>query len=118
MPERSNVSVFEDDEEYQEMLKKYLERAGHTVVFSATSRIEAETAIKKFKDKGIQVAIVDGNLTEDDSSGDDGAKLTEKIREADPDIIVIGFSSLGVRGADVQLMKFDVEQVGKVVTNL
>ena len=89
-PENAQIYYVEDDQDSREITEEFLEMAGHKIVETASSRQEALDKIPHLKEMGVDVAIVDGNLTETDASGRDGEAIAKAIREQQPDIIVIG----------------------------
>lgn len=104
-PERAKVFIAEDQEDWRNWVKKSLEKSGHEIAIVASSPEEALEAVNQLADLGVQVAIVDGNLRRNEVSGEDGKAIIEAIRNRAPDVKVIGFSGLEVKGADVNFSK-------------
>lgn len=117
-PEKARVFVAEDDAEWRERINRLLVRSGHEVVMTAETRQQAMEAVKRLQELGVQVATIDGNLRKFDSSGDDGQAILSAIREQAPNVKTVGFSALGVRGADANVDKGDPFELGEVVTRL
>jgi CheY-like chemotaxis protein len=117
-PQEARVSLIEDDSDEQELLKKYLERCGHTVVLSANSLPEALSAVKRFNELKVDVAVIDGNLNEEDTSGNDGQEVLRAIREQAPQVRTIGFSASKMDGVDIYLGKQNGSSIGQVVSDL
>lgn len=117
-PERAKVFVTEDDDRWQQSIKSILERAGHEVVLSAKTRAEALAAIERLNELGVQVATLDGNLSNWDTSGADGQDVLSAIRATAPHIKTVGMSGLTVKGVDVNVGKAKATDLGKVVTDL
>ncbi len=117
-PEKAKVFVAEDDETWQKFIKIYLEEAGHSVVATARTIEEAMEIIEKLEEMGIDVAVLDGNLNEDEYKGFDGMAMLRKIRDTAKNVKTVGMSGNSVPGTDVDLGKRKVSEIGKVVTNL
>jgi DNA-binding NarL/FixJ family response regulator len=108
MPEKARIVWFEDDVDFLSTWEMFLKINGHDVVRTVGTKSEAERALDTLEADGIQVAILDGNLSVGDMSGADGAYFAEQIRSRYPKIGIIGNSTREpVRGADVQSSKFD-----------
>jgi len=104
-PENAIIGHFEDNEQNAADSNEYLEDAGHTVVSTATALDEAIEQIPTFKDKGVQIAIVDGNLGEGPDN-EDGETLAKAIHDKYPDMIVIGNAmDSPIREANVNVTK-------------
>jgi CheY-like chemotaxis protein len=117
-PEKARVFVAEDDKDWQDMIKEFLEMAGHTVVASARTLPEAMSTVKRLQDLKVDVAVIDGNLNEFDSDGYDGQSVLRAIREHAPRVRTVGMSGNPVRGTDVDLGKTKLQDIGDVVTKL
>lgn len=117
-PENANVFIVEDKQYWQEGLKRRLEGAGHKVVASATTLTQALEATKHLKEMGVQVATLDGNLNDYDTSGADAQRVLREIRTLAPEVIVIGLSALSIPGVDVDLGKGEAFTIDKVVKDL
>lgn len=118
MPEKARVFVAEDDSTWQRLIKQLLNDAGHKVILKAPTLAQALKSIDQFQKLGIQVAVIDGNLSEDDSSGYDGRLLAKKIKELAPQVKTIGMSGLTVDGVDINIGKINASKLGKIITNL
>lgn len=118
MPEKAKVAIFEDHLSTIERMKKYIESSGHSVIAVASTLEEALLLIRSLREKGVQVATIDGNLNSK-SSGNDGDKILRAIKESAPEIKTIGFSTLGgIRGVDIDMMKPDWHLLGEAITKL
>ena len=107
-PENARIFYVEDDESRAETDTEELEEAGHRVVLVATNNEGFEEAFPKLGELGINVAIVDGNLDEDDESGRDGERMAGKIKNQYPDITVIGRSLENpIPSADINCPKIE-----------
>lgn len=114
--ENARVFIAEDSEEIRDLVKKSLEKSGHQVLIEAASFEEAMEKIKEAKDKGINVAVLDGSLPDDSSHG---PKIAEDLRLVIPEIKIVSFSGKEVFWGDLNLHKpEDVSRVGECVRNL
>ena len=118
MPEKARVFVAEDNKDWQEYIEKILNRAGHSVVARATTVEEGLKIIEQFGELQVQVATIDGNLSEDDISGYDGRALVEAIGRHAPNVKTVGMSGLAMNGVTIDLGKGSIAKLGEVVTNL
>jgi CheY-like chemotaxis protein len=92
-PVEANVFFVEDNEDSLNTSREFLEQVGHHIVETALSRTEALQKIPGLRAKGVNVAIVDGNLSDDDVSGNDGQEITAEIKKIhNGEIKVIGHS--------------------------
>jgi CheY-like chemotaxis protein len=107
-PEKAVVFFVEDDDDSREVSTEFLEMSGHHVVDTARSLEEALTKIPNLDKKGVNVALVDGNLSEWDTSGRDGERVAKEIKNQHPNIVVIGHAlSEPIAAADVNCTKFE-----------
>ena len=119
-PEMARVFIVEDQGMMREFMRSSLVRAGHVIVGEA-NRIEAAIeATTRFDEMGVQVIIIDGNLTLDDVSGDDGQAVLGAVRQNAPHVKTVGmsFSKKGVPGTDLNLGKQNMSKLGDEVTQL
>lgn len=117
-PEKARVFVAEDEDFWQDAIKHMLERGGHSVVATAKTLPEALAATKRLQDQKVDVAVIDGNLNEDDTSGSDGQAVLKAVREHAPKVKTVGMSGNSVPGTDYDLGKADYVEIGKVVKKL
>lgn len=116
MPKNAKVFLVEDHQYQREEEKSQIEKAGHRVVLEASSLGEALEKVKLAKEKGVSVAVIDGNLG---TGPTDGPQIAEELKEAIPEIKIVFFSGESVNGGDVSLRKpDDISNLGKVVTKL
>lgn len=102
----AKVGIFEDDQDWHEILTEIVEENGHRVAVSAKSMDEAREAIESLEEGSLDVAIVDGNLNPNTRTGADGAEVTRLLREKLGNLTVIGFSgSNEINGVDVSVKK-------------
>lgn len=124
MPPEARVAIIEDNGIIRTFEKKALEKEGHTVVAVAKTKEEAQLLLPRLSHLRVNVILMDGNLSEDDNSGRDGAELTKQAHELNAGITVLGVSGHpdGVVGADYNVNKVDVVlgdiNLGKTVTDL
>lgn len=118
MPEKARVFVAEDNPNYLNAFKGQLETAGHSVLLTATTLRDALGAVQQFEQLRIQVAIIDGNLDPNDTSGYDGQRIVDAIGRLAPNIKIVGMSSSSIKGVTVDLGKRNYHKLGETVTNL
>ncbi len=118
-PEKAQVFYVDDDDDSREAFSEYLVDSGHIVVETAGSLAEALSKIPDLGKKGVNVAIVDGNLREGDISGSDGETVAQQIRAQHPNITIIGHSSReSIGAADINCPKIEgAAKLAKVVAN-
>ncbi len=104
--ERAKVAVIDDEISWQNQLTRAIEQGGHTVELCAGSVSEVQNFVDN-PDASLDVAVVDGNLSEDSYGGEDGAEVTQMLKERFVGITIVGFTSSydGVEGADIQWLK-------------
>lgn len=107
-PDNARVLVVEDDPDLREAIQGTLEKGGHNVVAVASTRDQAIALISsRLK---IDVATLDGNLHDEIYDGEDGQVVLAVIRANRPEVKIVGVSSDGVPGADVNVSKFDIHK--------
>ena len=105
-PDNAKVFFVEDDDDSREVSTEFLEMKGHRVVEKASSLREAISKIPFLNRKGVNVAIVDGNLSFGDESGRDGETVSREIKAKHPNIVVIGHAlSKPISTADINCTK-------------
>lgn len=105
-PENARVFLVEDDKIGVVNTRWFLtENGGHTIVAEASSLEEALNLIPHLEEKGVNVAVVDGNLSLNDSSGRDGATVAEEIRKRAPNIKIVAYSGEKQDYGDVYVPK-------------
>ncbi len=120
-PENANVFLVEDDKSFRGYARRFIEGAGHKIVVEVDTFQGALEAISSVKALGVNVAVVDGNLTEEDFSGDDGSRIAAVLREEIPGIKIISFSGNKQSYGDIHVSKCNIEEVknlGKSITTL
>ena len=118
MPPKTEVAVFEDDKNWQDIIKRVLKDEGHRVVLTATNIEDALEATKRLKELGVKVATIDGNLNDWEASGNDGQAIIAAIKANAPGVKTVGMSGLGMRGVDIYVGKANASDLGKIVTKL
>lgn len=99
------IAVFEDDPIDRRDLLSNLDWKGHHVVGIATNVTEAQELIPGLGELGVQVAIVDGNLTPWNKHGEEGRQIIEQIKELFPEIVTIGWGGLSLSASDYDIGK-------------
>lgn len=120
-PENANVFLAEDDNSWKGIARRALERDSHQVLVEVTTLEDAFEAIARAKEIGVNVAVVDGNLSEDDTSGYDGTAIAAALRKEIPEIKIVSFSGQSQSYGDVHVGKGDIDKVqnlGKIVSQL
>lgn len=117
-PENAKVFLAEDDANLRGSARQFIERAGHNVVVEAGTLKDALGAIPQAKALGVNVAVVDANLTEKETSGDDGMTVAAALREVIPGIKIISFSTIRYPYGDDHVDKFDQAKLGTSITAL
>jgi CheY-like chemotaxis protein len=114
MPPEARIFLAEDFPPRSEVVKELLEDAGHQVLLEAKSLEEGLSLISKAIKGGINVAVLDDGMPEED----DGEQLAKLLREGIPGIKIVSISSRKVGYVDVYAGKEQLEDVGKIVTSL
>lgn len=105
MPQQARIFLVEDDILEVQEVKYFLEKADHKIVAEAKSLEEALNLIPQLSEKGINIAIVDGNLTSGDSSGKDGQTVATAIRKQSKGIKIVAYSGKKYDYGDVFMPK-------------
>ena len=92
MPEKAKVFLVEDARELMVMAEIELEEHGHAVPVKARTLKHALKLVPRLRNFDVSVAVLDGNLSEDDATGEDGRQIANAIREQHPDIKIIEWS--------------------------
>ena len=118
-PEKASIFYVEDDEDSFAVTNEFLEMSGHHVTVKATSLKDALAKIPMLTENGVNVAIVDGNLSFGDESGQDGERVALEIKKHNKSITVIGHAlSKPINNADVNSTKHEGSMsLAEVVTN-
>jgi len=117
-PQNARLFIAEDNPDWQEMYYDFFENSGHTIVQLATNMSEAEEALPKLAEMGIQVAIIDGDISPFGHEGNEGKYLVREIKRLFPEIKTIGMSGVFSLGADINLGKGNAHLLIKTITNL
>lgn len=120
-PEYARVFLAEDNETMRGYARRNIEGASHVVAVEVSTLGEALAAIPGAKVLGVNVAVVDGNLSEDDVSGYDGNAIAAALRKEIPGIKIISFSGNEQPYGDIHVNKgkFDqVKSLGELITTL
>lgn len=101
-PEKTKIFLAEDDEISRKGFVMTLKAQGHEVVIEVSSLDEALISVEKAKEKGVNLALIDGSLPYDPS---DGLRVAQALREKIPDIKIISISCDVVDWGDENLCK-------------
>lgn len=105
-PEYAKIFLAEDDKIEVVNTRWFLkEKGGHEVVLEAKSLEEALDMVPKLLEKGVNIAVVDGNLSPEKHDGEDGAKVAEAIRKQAPGVKIIAYSGGNYDYGDVYVSK-------------
>jgi len=99
------IAVFEDDPVDRTDLLTNLKLTGHQVVGLATTMSEALQLVQRLGTLGVQVAIVDANLTPWKKYGEEGSQIIEQIKALFPEIVTIGWGGRPLPNAEFDIGK-------------
>lgn len=99
----ARVFLVEDETYIREVLRGFLEAGGHEVVVETGDFDEALSLAKETRDRGINLAVLDGSLRP--HSPRDGEEIAATLRREMPEIKIIGLSALQVIFGDTNLQK-------------
>ncbi len=109
MPPEARVAIIEDKRDFRMIERGLLAEGGHTIVMEIATVWEAQSLIPDLWLSGVQVVILDGNLTPGQTDGSEGRQLAKQIKEAYPDgtikVVGVTMDRDGVEGADAQVSK-------------
>ena len=91
-PERARVFLVEDSGSDLVNARFLIEHGGHEVIVEARSLSEALSLVPRLQEMEINVAVLDGNLSEGKSDGEEGKTVAEEIRALDAGIKIVCFS--------------------------
>lgn len=110
MPPEAKIFLSEDDPNLRKVTKRGLEFEGHRVVVEAHDLKTALDGVETARELGVNVAVLDGNLTPRDVSCRDGRMVASALRAAIPGIRIVAFSgSISADYGDVLVDKNDWE---------
>lgn len=105
MAENERIFLAEDDPQVGPLTVRFLERAGHVVVFQAEDKEAALKGVQTACKLGVTVGVLDANLTKDDYTCNDGRALATALRKAVSGIKIVSFSSLDTDYGDIKVSK-------------
>lgn len=108
MPQNARVFLVDDEPMLRAGFKAWLEAAGHQVVLEAASLPEALSKVLQLDEQEVTVAILDGNLSRDDNTGNDGKAIAGAIRILYPQVKILGLSVGNYNWADRMFPKGQV----------
>jgi len=117
-PEKAKVFIAEDHNFYLERAIENLKAGGHEVIVTAKTYAEAKEMAPRLENLGIDVAILDGNFSPDESEGWEGQAILRIIREKCPNVKIIGFSGVPMKGVDFDLKKGGLRNIAQTVSEL
>ena len=117
--DNARIILIEDDPTLRDDFRANLEVSGHKVVAQAGSVETAALLVDNLTPDDVDIAIVDGNLSEGSADGSDGERVAEDIHQRLGGVIVIGASMDGeVRGADRNVPKDDAWALDAMIREL
>ena len=99
----AKVFLTEDDAYQRGIIRGFLETGRHEVVLETGDFNEALVMVKRVRELGIDLAVLDGSLRP--QSPRDGEEITAVLRKEVPGIKIIGVSGLIVNFGDANLRK-------------
>lgn len=103
--ENARVFIAEDEEEVIKIIEGALIPEGHQVLIRVTSFESAINAIEEAKEKGINVALIDGSLSGEQPDHTHGLRISQALKAAIPGIKIISISGREVNWADASCCK-------------
>ncbi|MFA6322559.1 MAG: hypothetical protein WCX71_03735 [Candidatus Buchananbacteria bacterium] len=100
----ATVLLVEDKERYRVLVIGYLVKLGHTVIEASTIQ-QALELVEQLDSLGINIAVLDGNLSSGDYSGKDGKKIAEAIKAKNPAVKTIAWSGFAYTWGDAFVPK-------------
>lgn len=114
----AKIFLAEDDDDMMDLERRIITRGGHAVEVEATSLKEALAKIPAAKEKGVNVAVLDGCLSKGFWQAD-GEIIAEALRKEIPGIKIISCSGMpGQKWGDVNLEKMGIAKIGKIISEL
>lgn len=118
-PKEAKIFIAEDDPNKKGYLKPIIVRSGHEIVLEASTLEEAMTSIKEAREKGVNVALVDGSLAKPPlQRPGDGLEITRALREAIPDIRIVSISDSPTKYGDIQVGLEQAHKIGEIIDKL
>jgi DNA-binding NarL/FixJ family response regulator len=93
MPPEAKVAIIEDSALQRLFVSSIMKKHDHVVVAEASTFDEAKDLIPELSEKGVEVVLLDGNLSEDRIDGFEGRTLAREIKIVNPDIKIIGVTA-------------------------
>lgn len=118
MPKNARIFLAEDNNIVRREEKKLLAEHGHAVIIEATTLQEALSRIELAKEKKVNVAVLDGSLSNKEPRQADGKIIAEALRQAISDIKIVSCSFFLQNWGDENLEKEDAVELGNVITAL
>jgi len=126
MQPEAKVAIIEDSALQRLIETSIMKKHNHDVIVEASTFNEARDLIPELAEKGVEVVLLDGNLSENKHDGLDGRILAEEIRGMHPEIKIIGVTAdpEGFEGAQIDLVVEKNQMVngnpnlGEIVTSI
>ncbi len=85
----AKILIVDDDEGIRELLRTILEMWGHEVTGVAADLSSALNEARLAQEKGVQIAVIDGNLRSGAPGTGDGEAVSALLREFAPGVRII-----------------------------
>lgn len=92
MPQEAKIFIVDDSEGVRDSLKMFLEEAGHEVVMEASTLKEAMDKVELIKEKGVDVALLDGSLSKSGPPSQDGPFIAGALKGKAPECKIVSIS--------------------------
>lgn len=100
------ILIADDDEIIRKLLGKCMEMWGYELAGVARNLPEGLAEAEAAKEKGVQVAIVDGNLGSGAPGTSDGASIADALRKYAPEVRIIAHTGQAERNyGDIYIQK-------------
>jgi DNA-binding NtrC family response regulator len=124
MPPEAKVAIIDGNAAWRFSHAQSLSAQGHETKAVATDFPEAQKLIPQLGALGVQVVLIDNNLSYWQGDKSEGEVLTKAIKAAFPDMTIVGVTTDGVEipGTGANVSKKELAQgtvdLGEFVTNL
>lgn len=92
-PVEAKVLLVDDDENFRKAIAGYLKEAGHIIAAEAETLPQALETVESLQTEGVDVALLDGNLSPHSEGGLEGKAVAEAFREKFPGKALFSISS-------------------------
>lgn len=117
-PENANVFLVDDEASWTRTARKSLIEAGHKVPLEATDVNSAYNLIARAQELGINVAVLDGNLTGMDFNCNEARRIADALKAQIPEIKIVALGSERADFGKARLTKLQIPKLGEIVKSL